>query len=188
MSSSANYVSEWARPPTPSLTSTTTSSRRRSPSSSPSWGRSPGPAQARAWGRSGRALRATNWSQPAPKWSRQCARDGCRARYCLAPRRRQASSATRRCSSRIASTQAPPHRDGSVDRSTLKTYATPSGAAGTTADVLPSHLKRRSSEDERSVRSITSQHRGTTWHVTGIRRVIKDVQGSGRVRQWWTRH
>uniref|UniRef100_K3Y9H5 Uncharacterized protein n=1 Tax=Setaria italica TaxID=4555 RepID=K3Y9H5_SETIT len=93
-----------------------------------------------------RALRATNRSQLDPK-------------YCLAPRRRQASSATRRCSSRIPSTQAPPHRAGSVDRSTLKTYTTPSGTAGTTADVLPSHLKKTSQRTNRSPAAPCSSRR-----------------------------
>lgn len=42
----------------------------------------PGP---RTCSGSKRALRAANRPQPAPKWSRQRAGDGCRARYCFAP-------------------------------------------------------------------------------------------------------
>uniref|UniRef100_J3LZP3 Uncharacterized protein n=1 Tax=Oryza brachyantha TaxID=4533 RepID=J3LZP3_ORYBR len=44
---------------------------------------------------------------------------------------------------RLDSTHARPHRAGSVERSTPKMYITPSGVAGTTADVFLSHLKRR---------------------------------------------
>jgi hypothetical protein len=103
-----------------------------------------------------RALRATNRSQLAPKWSRQCAGDGCRARYCLPPPSRQASSANRRCCSMMPSTHARPHRAGSVDRRTLKMYITPSGDDGTTADVFPSHLKCRRAQNRQC--SVTSEN------------------------------
>jgi hypothetical protein len=60
----------------------------------------------------------------------------------MPPPARHASSATRRCCSKIPSTQRRPHRDGSAERSTLKTYITPpSGVDGRTADVFLFHLK-----------------------------------------------